>query len=122
MIREIIQFLKRVMGIGKSSSEERSEPEGKTGKKKLDIIKKKIENYFPCDQCLLFPSCTKLCDKLEYDNDTLIVFKGGYFRCPDCGHDYYYEGPSGGLSTNIKCCRCGHRFNTTPFGAERIGL
>jgi ribosomal protein S27E len=45
-------------------------------------------------------------------------------ECPDCRHhDGFYEGPSGGLSTNIACVNCGHRFNVTPMIgiAERLG-
>lgn len=45
--------------------------------------------------------------------------------CPDCGHEGFYEGPSGGLSTNIFCANstCGQGFNVTPIigTAERIG-
>lgn len=43
-------------------------------------------------------------------------------KCPDCGGEGFLEGPSGGLSTNIKCATCGHRFNVTPVirRAERI--
>ena len=43
--------------------------------------------------------------------------------CPDCGSDKgFHEGPSGGMSTNIYCATCGHRFNVTPVTrtAERI--
>jgi hypothetical protein len=48
--------------------------------------------------------------------------------CPDCRQHGFYEGPSGGMSTNIFCmnrdCRSG--FNVTSFGGgvgtcERIG-
>lgn len=45
-------------------------------------------------------------------------------ECPDCHHsDGFLEGPSGGLSTNIECAHCHHRFNVTPIIgiAERIG-
>lgn len=46
-------------------------------------------------------------------------------HCPDCGGDGFYEGPSGGLSTNIKCANpeCGSEFNVTPMIgiADRIG-
>lgn len=46
-------------------------------------------------------------------------------ECPDCGkHDGFYEGPSGGMSINIKCANpeCKAKFNVTPvIGiAERI--
>ena len=35
-----------------------------------------------------------------------------YFRkCSFCGWDRFYEGPSGGLSQNMTCSRCGARFN-----------
>jgi len=48
-------------------------------------------------------------------------------KCPDCGHDGFYEGPSGGASVNIYCknpdCRSAFNF-TNMFGeghGERIG-
>lgn len=45
--------------------------------------------------------------------------------CPDCGSKKgFYEGPSGGMSTNIFCSACGQGYNfTNIFGeghAERI--
>jgi hypothetical protein len=41
--------------------------------------------------------------------------------CPVCdAHEGFYEGPSGGFSTNIKCAACGAEFNYSPLGAERI--
>jgi hypothetical protein len=46
-------------------------------------------------------------------------------ECPDCHHfDGFLEGPSGGLSTNIICINCRHRFNVTPMIgiAERIPM
>lgn len=36
-------------------------------------------------------------------------------RCPNCGHDKFYEGPSGGMSTNVQCVKCGIRWNSSPF-------
>jgi hypothetical protein len=48
-------------------------------------------------------------------------------KCPDCGSKGFYEGPSGGVSTNIYCTNpeCRSAFNyTNIFGeghAERIG-
>lgn len=44
----------------------------------------------------------------------------GNKACPDCGGTQLYEGPSGGISTNIKCASCGHWFNVSPFTVERI--
>lgn len=45
-------------------------------------------------------------------------------KCPDCHHEGFYDGPSGGLSTNITCANddCKQRFNVTPMIgiAERI--
>lgn len=43
-------------------------------------------------------------------------------HCPDCGCEGFFEGPSGGMSTNISCATCEHRFNVTPIieRAERI--
>lgn len=46
-------------------------------------------------------------------------------KCPDCGStEGFYEGPSGGMSTNIFCANeaCKKRFNITPMIgiAERV--
>lgn len=44
-------------------------------------------------------------------------------KCPDCdGIEGFYEGPSGGMSTNIQCIACKAWFNVTPLIgiAERI--
>lgn len=67
---------------------------------------------FPCQGCLILPmGCTELCDKVEMDENKLrdIVMKNEC--CPDCGHEYLSEGPSGGMCTNVTCRQCGHRFN-----------
>lgn len=44
-------------------------------------------------------------------------------RCEDCGGKAnWFEGPSGGLSTNIFCGHCGQGYNVTPIAqrAEKI--
>lgn len=43
-------------------------------------------------------------------------------ECTYCGGTDFYEGPSGGLSTNILCANddCRHWFNHTPFGLEDL--
>lgn len=43
--------------------------------------------------------------------------------CPDCGWEFFYEGPHGGMSINVKCANpnCGHTFNWMgPFGMQPI--
>jgi hypothetical protein len=35
---------------------------------------------------------------------------------PCCGQKGYFEGPSGGLSVNIKCAHCERKFNICPQG------
>ena len=35
-------------------------------------------------------------------------------ECPDCGHDKFLSGPEAGLTTNIKCEKCGATFNVCP--------
>ena len=43
--------------------------------------------------------------------------------CPDCQTGNFLEGPSGGMSTNVKCenPQCRSEFNlTVPFSIERI--
>jgi len=43
-------------------------------------------------------------------------------KCSYCGGTDFYEGPSGGLSTNILCAneKCRHWFNNSPFGLEDL--
>jgi len=46
-------------------------------------------------------------------------------RCPDCGDNRFWRGPSGGMSLNIECKPCGSRFNVathhgTLIMAQRI--
>lgn len=36
------------------------------------------------------------------------------FKCPNCEGGPLYEGPSGGMSTNIRCRLCGQGYNITP--------
>lgn len=40
--------------------------------------------------------------------------------CPDCGSDKWACGPEGGMAINVRCGRCGAKFNYTPFGLERM--
>lgn len=45
-------------------------------------------------------------------------------KCPDCSTGELLEGPSGGMSVNIMCDKCGSKFNWSRFFnvfiAERI--
>jgi len=43
-------------------------------------------------------------------------------KCTYCGGEDFYEGPSGGLSTNVLCANpeCRHWFNDTPMGLEDL--
>ena len=53
---------------------------------------------------------SKICKTIDYN------------LCPDCGEWEFYEGPSGGMSTNYLCGHCGSEFNHCAFFvAERIG-
>lgn len=85
-------------------------------------VEKKKKKIFPCKSCLLFPNCSKICDKIEMDNDKIRAFLRQHKCCPDCGTSEFYEGPSGGLCTNFQCAGCGHWFNIGAGGmvAERI--
>lgn len=40
--------------------------------------------------------------------------------CPDCQRGDLLEGPSGGLSTNLRCGSCSAEFNHHGFGANRL--
>lgn len=40
------------------------------------------------------------------------------FACPNCGNKEYFEGPSGGISTNVECSKCGLRWNANTMGFD----
>ena len=48
--------------------------------------------------------------------ETEPVKKGGKFVCPHCHGSDFLEGPSGGMSTNVECNKCGCRWNANPMG------
>lgn len=43
-------------------------------------------------------------------------------KCPNCNSEEWLEGPSCGGAQNIKCAKCGNRYNLTPFGLDFIGV
>ena len=58
--------------------------------------------------------------ELEQDQSMLTVAIDSGI-CPDCGIWEMYEGPSGGMSTNIYCGSCGSHFNHAfGFSTQRI--
>ena len=80
---------------------------------------------FPCssDKCLVRAACTQACDKLIMDDDKLMEAFLKYNCCSDCGSPTFSEGPSGGMSTNVRCNGCGHHFNfALPISIERIHI
>jgi hypothetical protein len=50
----------------------------------------------------------------RYDEERMKkeFYKKGKLPC--CGNTKFIEGPSGGLSLNIKCAACGEWFNICP--------
>lgn len=86
----------------------------------LKIRKEKIEK-FPCKECLVKPMCRQACDKIIMDDVILMKKFLDDEACPDCGSKEFQEGPSGGMSQNIKCSDCGHWFNLAlPIFVQRI--
>ncbi|MCK5613097.1 hypothetical protein KAR91_65090 [Candidatus Pacearchaeota archaeon] len=85
----------------------------------------KTKYVFPCadDNCLVRVACTKACDKLIMNEDELRKAFLDYNVCPDCGSGKFMEGPSGGMSQNVKCVGCGHWYNLAlPLFIERIHI
>jgi len=106
-----------------SKSEPRSMPEYvPKSEKKLHRILSIKKVIFPCKDCLVLPAgCSVLCDKVEMDNKKVMKLFLKHECCIDCGSTHLLEGPSGGMSQNIKCANCGHRFNLAlPVFIERI--
>ena len=79
---------------------------------------------YPCQEChmtLLEQGCSQLCDKMEMDDDKILKHLLAFNTCPDCGCKKFYEGPRGGMSVNLQCLGCGHKFNNSmPMAFERI--
>jgi hypothetical protein len=77
----------------------------------LKFLKPKDKNLFPCKECIVRPACKQACEKIEMDDEKLseMVYKNKC--CPDCGSDDFQEGPSGGMSINMRCDSCHHWFN-----------
>lgn len=52
----------------------------------------------------------KMMEEVPFPSD------GHTCRCPNCGNDQFYEGPSGGLATNVECAQCHLRWNANNVG------
>lgn len=81
-----------------------------------------LNDPFPCNDCVVGASCTKPCDKLERDSKMIMKMFEKHQCCIDCGEKKLLEGPSGGMSQNVKCSNCNHEYNFMyPMGIDRIG-
>lgn len=59
------------------------------------------------------------------DRDLTNAIKHQTLRtCEKCGSDKFFEGPSGGVSTNYICAnpKCRARYNVSPFGYQFVGF
>ncbi len=61
------------------------------------------------------------------DPDHLTAWFDKRMCCPDCGSTSFFQGPRGGLATNMRCAGCRYEYNIAfdPFGmmvmyAERL--
>jgi len=86
-------------------------------------VEEKYEIKFPCDGCIIAPTCKKLCDKIIMNDDKLMEEFLLHNCCPDCGSNEFIEGPCGGMAQNVKCAKCGHWFNfALPVAIQRIHI
>lgn len=84
---------------------------------------KLTKQKYPCVDCIVRPICnfSKPCNELEMDEEKIRNLFLKYKCCPDCGSTTFREGPSGGMSTNMRCDGCKHWFNMSlPISVERI--
>jgi hypothetical protein len=90
----------------------------------LNFLKKTFgKEKYPCKNCIVGMNCTKICDKVEKNEEILLKRVMKEKCCPDCGSKKFYEGSHGGLACNMKCSGCGHEFNFgLPLFVQRIGL
>ena len=116
----IIQSIMRFFGLVKDEGYEHSSDVTCEMVKPTNVVIEIEKEIYPCEGCIVAANCTELCDKVEKDDNKLTEIARKYNCCPDCGGKKFLEGPSGGVSTNIMCAKCRHRFNASPFGIERI--
>jgi len=89
--------------------------------KKFFHLSKKDEFKYPCKECLVLVTCSKLCDKIEMNDDVIFERIKKEECCPDCGGNKFSEGPCGGISQHMRCATCRHKFNfSLPVAIERI--
>lgn len=94
----------------------------------FEQIKKKLfppkPPSYPCTKCFILlggAKCGEICNQVEMDNEKLLEHVIQHKTCPDCGGTQVYGGPSGGISTNIQCLTCAHKFNSgAPILFERM--
>lgn len=88
----------------------------------FNFFKKKESPFYPCIECLVFSCCSDqdTCDQIIHDELELVAHFTKYQCCPDCGSKNFYEGPKGGMCTNMMCAECNHKFNIGPSFAQRI--
>jgi len=56
--------------------------------------------------------------KTKIVEETNVEFMNRTGSLPCCGSSEAYEGPSGGVSTNIECAGCGQRWNVARWGGR----
>jgi hypothetical protein len=52
--------------------------------------------------------------------DAESIYIGEHLKCPDCREGGLDKGPSGGACMNVRCNKCGSRFNISAFGYRRV--
>ena len=65
--------------------------------------------------------------ELSKDGDSVTTWELNFmektnYHCPNCEVGQLYEGPSGGMSQNIRCKMCGQGYNVSPLGIDNIGI
>jgi transcription elongation factor Elf1 len=87
---------------------------------------KKIKSFFRKKKASI--ELTVSTKKLSKDGEPITKWEEDYltankWKCPNCESGPLYEGPSGGMSTNIRCRICGQGYNVTPgMGIDNIGI
>jgi len=90
---------------------------------------KKIKNYFKKKKASIVLKTLK--KEISKNGQKITEWEVNFFnkngwQCPNCEKGHLYEGPSGGMSTNIRCRICGQGYNITPIlgleNTENIGI
>ena len=77
-----------------------------------------IDSEYPCKGCVVVSCCTNLCEKIEFDDELLILRLQKEYCCPDCGGEFELYHEDGHV--DVRCLTCFHQFKVYKNRKEEI--